>query len=61
MRVAIRNPRSARDVKPRVFDVLIRDDGDIDIEVKNGRSSEVIALAEVLEQITKAKEMATEP
>ena len=58
-RVVIRNLRSDRKVKPRVFDALV--DGDeISFEIKNGKNNEVILLSDVMEQIEKAKET-TEP
>lgn len=58
-RVVIRNLRSDRKVKPRVFDTLV--DGDnISFEIKNGKNNEVIPLSDVMEQIEKAKET-TEP
>lgn len=60
-RVPIRNHRSPKDVKPRVFDALIEDDGDVKLEVKQGKVSETIPLADVLKQISTAKQMATEP
>ena len=58
-RVVIRNLRSDRKVKPRVFDALV-EDNKISFEVKNGKNNEVIPLSDVLEQIEKAKET-TEP
>ncbi|MDY2990629.1 MAG: hypothetical protein SOR91_04050 [Hornefia butyriciproducens] len=58
-RVVIRNLRSDRKVKPRVFDALVEDNV-ISFEIKNGKNNEVIPLTDVLEQIEKAKET-TEP
>ena len=58
-RVVIRNLRSDRKVKPRVFDALV-EDNKISFEIKNGKNNEVIPLSDVLEQIEKAKET-TEP
>lgn len=58
-RVVIRNLRSDRKVKPRVFDALV-EDNEISFEIKNGKNNEVIPLSDVLEQIEKAKET-TEP
>ena len=60
-RVSIRNTGSRRETKPRVFDAIIKDDGDVDLEVKQGKTSEVIPLKEVLKQIKSAKKMTTEP
>lgn len=53
-RVIIRNTKSAKEVKPRLFDALV--DGDrILLEVKSSkRESEVIPLSEVLRQIRSA-------
>lgn len=50
-RVAIRNTLSPKETKPRVFDALIGEDGELLIEVKQGKRSEVIAWREVLRQI----------
>jgi hypothetical protein len=58
-RVVIRNLRSDKKVKPRVFDALV-EDNEISFEIKNGKNNEVIPLSDVLEQIEKAKET-TEP
>lgn len=58
-RVVIRNLRSDRKVKPRVFDALV-EDNEISFEIKNGKNNEVIPLSDVLEQIEKVKET-TEP
>ena len=52
-RIAIRNPNSPNRIKPRVFDVLI-DAGRVFLEIKGGRSSEVVPLEAVLEQILAA-------
>jgi len=53
-RVPIRNPKSKKKVKPRVFDALI-DEDKVDLEVKNDKGNEVIALQDVLQQIEAAK------
>ena len=58
-RVVIRNLRSDRKVKPRVFDALV-EDNEISFEIKNGKNNEVRPLSDVLDQIEKAKET-TEP
>lgn len=49
-RVIIRNTKSSKTVKPRVFDALI-DNGEVFFEVKNAKNSEVISLSDVLKQI----------
>ncbi len=50
-RVVIRNTQSTKKVKPRVFDALVDENADVYLEVKNGKSSERIALSDVLNQI----------
>ena len=52
-RIAIRNLNSPNRIKPRVFDVVI-DAGQVFLEIKGGRSSEVIPLDAVLEQVLAA-------
>lgn len=52
-RIAIRNPNSPNRIKPRVFDALI-DSGRVFLEVKGSKSSEVVPLDAVLEQILSA-------
>lgn len=54
-RVEIRNNRSSKEVKPRVFDAIIDDSGQISLEVKNARNSEIISLVDVIRQIAEAK------
>lgn len=52
-RIIIRNPNSPNRVKPRVFDAII--DGDkVFLEVKGGRTNEVVPLDAVLEQLETA-------
>jgi len=51
IKLPIRNNKSTKEVKPRVFDALI-DGNDIYLEVKySKKSSEIIALIDVLKQI----------
>lgn len=54
-RVQIRNSRSEKPIKPRVFDALI-DGNSVLLEVKNGKTSEQIDLEDVISQIHSAKE-----
>ena len=54
-RVPIRNLKSTKAVKPRVFDALISEDG-VFLEVKDSRKgSTVIPLEDVLQQIEQAQ------
>ena len=50
----ISNNDSYKDPKPRVFDVIIEDDGDIKFEVKHAKQTEIIKLRDVLLQILEA-------
>ena len=51
-RIAIRNLKSEKTAKPRVFDAII-DGEEVFLEVKVGnRGNEVIALADVMDQIS---------
>ena len=62
-RIVIRNSSSPKKVKPRVFDALVEEDK-VFFEVKNGKACEVIALSDVLTQITeyqKKRITTTEP
>lgn len=59
IRKAIRNTTSPKQTKPRVFDALIStDDGEVFLEVKNAKQTEVIRLVDVLSQIEEAKRAA---
>ena len=59
IRKPIRNTTSPKQNKPRVFDALINtDDGEIFLEVKNAKQTEVIRLVDVLSQIEEAKRAA---
>ena len=59
IRKPIRNTTSPKQTKPRVFDALINtDDGEIFLEVKNAKQTEVIRLVDVLSQIEEAKRSA---
>lgn len=59
IRKPIRNTTSPKQTKPRVFDALINtDDGEIFLEVKNAKQTEVIRLVDVLSQIEEAKRAA---
>lgn len=50
-RLTIRNLKSPKPVKPRVFDVLI-DNDEVYFEIKIGqKGNEVIALSDIMEQI----------
>ena len=54
-RVPIRNRRSAKKIKPRVFDALISGK-EVLLEIKDSRKgNETIALDDALEQIEEAK------
>lgn len=50
-RIVIRNTRSTRPIKPRVFDAIIDEDNRVILEVKNGPNRERIALEDVICQI----------
>ena len=51
-RVIIRNLDSDKEVKPRVFDVLVDDEhNEIFFDVKHGKEKDVISLSSVLAQI----------
>ena len=52
-RVSIRNMDSPGVRKPRVFDALI-DNNNVLLEIKGAKSREIISLASVLSQISKA-------
>lgn len=54
-RISIRDRRSPNDVKPRLFDFLINDDGTQEIEVKNGKSKNKILLSDLEDQIKEAQ------
>lgn len=54
IRQPIRNHSSSKQVKPRVFDVLIEGD-EVYIEVKQAKERELIKLCDVLMQIEAAK------
>ena len=59
IRKPIRNTTSPKQTKPRVFDALINtDDGEVFLEVKNAKQTEVIRLVDVLSQIEEAKRSA---
>ena len=59
IRKPIRNTTSPKQTKPRVFDALINtDDGEVFLEVKNAKQTEVIRLVDVLSQIEEAKRAA---
>jgi len=58
-RVVIRNLKNPRPIKPRLFDVLV--DGEevyFEVKAKPGRS-EIIALKDVMEQISSSDPKAT--
>lgn len=55
IRVQIRNRKSPKAVKPRVFDALIEGDT-VYLEVKDKKSCEVVDLDDVLLQITQAQQ-----
>lgn len=54
-RIPIRNNNSPKLVKPRVFDALIDDEGEIFFESKVNKQPEVVSLQEVLNQIEDAE------
>lgn len=54
-RIEIRNRNSNRPMKPRVFDALIDDDGEILFESKVNKHLEVISLIDVMKQIEEAQ------
>ena len=59
IRKPIRNTTSPKQTTPRVFDALINtDDGEVFLEVKNAKQTEVIRLVDVLSQIEEAKRSA---
>ena len=51
-RYPIRDNRSKEKVKPRVFDVVIEDDGEMKIEVKGAKGKRAVALSDFKEQIS---------
>ena len=53
-RQPIRNTDSSISPKPRVFDVIIDDDGGINLEVKTSKKTEIIRFCVVLNQIREA-------
>lgn len=52
--VEIRNRKSTRVTKPRVFDAVIQDDGEVILKIKAKKIDEEIELNEVLNQINEA-------
>ena len=54
-RITIRNLKSQKAAKPRIFDVLV--DGDeVFFEVKNGhKGNEIITLSDIMDQISSAE------
>ena len=60
-RITIRNLRSQRNAKPRIFDAII-DGNHIFFEIKSGsRGTEIIALDDIFEQIAAAEAEETGP
>lgn len=55
IRVKIRNRNSDKPTKPRVFDILIEDDGKIFFESKVNGCTEVVSLTDVMKQIEEAR------
>lgn len=53
-RVPIRNRVSEKEIKPRVFDALVEEDGKISLDIKNRKVNEIIPLEDVLLQIKEA-------
>lgn len=53
-RIEIRNRESEKSVKPRVFDAIINDSGDVLLEIKNSRNLEIVSLIDVIQQIADA-------
>lgn len=53
-RVQIRNRVSEKEIKPRVFDALVEEDGKILLYIKNRKVNEIIPLEDVLLQIEEA-------
>ena len=63
-RTPIRDNRACTDVKPRVLDFVINDDGTQELEVKDGRTKRKILLSDLQAQIKEAQSkymIATEP
>lgn len=56
-RIQIRNMRSKKNNKPRVFDAIIDDEDNVSLEIKNGPYMEVIPLLDVLTQIRDKMEL----
>ncbi len=54
-RVPIRNNNSPKSVKPRVFDALIDENGEIYFESKVNKNPEIVSLKEVFNQIEEAE------
>ena len=52
-KIPIRNMKSPKKVKPRVFDAVVDDDYKIGFEVKTRQGIEFVYLDEVLQQIKK--------
>ena len=55
-RITIRNLKSQKAAKPRVFDAIVDDDGEIHFDVKVGnKGNEVVALSDIMDQISSAE------
>lgn len=50
-RYSIRNNRSGNKTKPRLFDVILYDDGKMEIEIKNKNGTNIIPLEDIRHQI----------
>lgn len=63
-RIPIRDNRARTDIKPRILDFVINDDGTQELEVKDGRIKRKILLSDLQAQIREAQSkymVATEP
>lgn len=56
MRYSIRDNRSRKKIKPRICDVIVEDDGKIEIEVSGKKGILTIALEDLEQQINKIKQ-----
>ena len=51
VRFEIRDSRSKQKIKPRIMDLIVNDDGDKEIEVKDGKMRKTILLDDFKRQV----------
>lgn len=59
MRYSIRDSRSRKKTKPRIFDVIVEDNGEMEIEVAGKKGIVTISLDDAEQQIDKIKQAYT--